>query len=980
MSQRSDVIALIESGAPVRPIVQKCSYISEEEYPMKQFAARWSTRGGFCIVCAMLVASAAAGVEQEVARNPSSMCIIRNDGQLIDVEGRARPDVFFTCVARGARLFFRRDGISYVFARSVATPGQMAVPLGISAPPVKMPTHGTTQLYRVDMKFVNARTDVVPAGLRMRTDKENFYLAHCPEGVTGVPAFEGLIYRNAWPGIDVSFTIHDGRLKSEFIVHAGGNPRLIGMSYMGATDIVHERDGTLSVTTPLGSLVEHAPVSYQYGRAIATKYSVENSAVSFALDDYDTGSDLIIDPWSTYYGGSLWDEPYSIRTDASGNVYMSGIMESTNFPMTTGAFQTASAGGYDCFLVKFNTSGQRLWATYYGGSSTESLPFHTLDAGGNICMASSTASTDFPVTQGAFQFTSAGSADLGIVKFTNAGIRLWATYCGGTWDDFPMGVAADAAGDFYFTGQVYSTNFPVTAGAFQTTKRGGTYDYDLFILKMGANGARHWATYYGGSSSDWAEYSGITADAAGNTYVTGVTYSNDFPVTPGAFQTTFGGREDAYLVKFGPTGTRIWATYYGGSGEERSYSPHVDVTGAVYFVGYTTSSNFPVSAGALQTTLASSPDAYVVKMTSGGARVWATFYGGGAGDSFNYITSDPEGYLYITGGSSSTDFPVTAGSFQTTKNGSATTFDAVAVKFDAGGARLWGTYLGGADHDFGLCIARDNANNLYVAGQTTSTNFPVSTTAFQQTYGGGLLDCFLMQGLSNGIFGTVKLNARVYLAGSWNGVNMNTLLNSSVQEYLPAIQPYAIGPFLYDGTESVATNFFASNRSIVDWILVELRTGTDSTTRVARRSGFLKSDGSIVDVDGTSPLSFLVASGSYFIVIRHRNHLKIMSASALVMTTAFTTIYDFTTAANRAYTTSPSIVPQKQLATGKYGLYSGDGNADGGVNAGDQNAVWRAQFGNPGYLAGDFNLDGSVNAGDINSYWRPNNGVGSQVP
>jgi hypothetical protein len=231
---------------------------------------------------------------------------------------------------------------------------------------------------------------------------------------------------------------------------------------------------------------------------------------------------------------------------------------------------------------------------------------------------------------------------------------------------------------------------------------------------------------------------------------------------------------------------------------------------------------------------------------------------------------------------------------------------------------------------------------------------------------------------------SLQLDAKVYLAGPWNSLNgtMNTLINTVDQSWLPTAQPYGASPFSYTGAESVSSNFFNSNRSIVDWVLVELRSGAPPTMiSVARRAAFLKSDGSIVDIDGVSPVSFAdVLPGYYSIVVFHRNHLAIMSASAVAMSSVSVTTYDFTTAANQAYSTSPSIVPQKLLATGKYGLYSGDGNADGGINSGDQNSVWRAQFGNPGYLNGDFNLDGSVNAGDINSYWRPNNGIGTQVP
>jgi hypothetical protein len=225
--------------------------------------------------------------------------------------------------------------------------------------------------------------------------------------------------------------------------------------------------------------------------------------------------------------------------------------------------------------------------------------------------------------------------------------------------------------------------------------------------------------------------------------------------------------------------------------------------------------------------------------------------------------------------------------------------------------------------------------------------------------------------------GPLSVSAKVLLAGPWDATSllMDPALN--VGGKLPLAQPYSGIPWNYPGTEQVASqSFFQSNPNIVDWVLVELRTGTASTTTVAHRAGFLLRDGCIVDTDGLSALRFptVYPPQSCHLVVRHRNHLAVMSASAVGLGGG-TNNYDFTTAAEKAYG-----IDMKLLATGKYGMYSGDANADRFINASDITFHWRPQNGSSGYLSGDFNMDGFVNASDVTFHWRPHNGRATQVP
>ena len=220
-----------------------------------------------------------------------------------------------------------------------------------------------------------------------------------------------------------------------------------------------------------------------------------------------------------------------------------------------------------------------------------------------------------------------------------------------------------------------------------------------------------------------------------------------------------------------------------------------------------------------------------------------------------------------------------------------------------------------------------------------------------------------------------------FLQGPYSGGTMTTALNAII----PLSQPYNVSPWNYNGTESVASGFFSSHLNIVDWVLIELRATTASSSVEERRACFILNNGSIVDLDGSSPVVFDKTDGnSYYVVIRHRNHLAIMSANTLTLSSSLagvyltggSSIYSFSSAQTQAYGTNP----MQDLGSGVFGLISGDGNSNGGVNIADRNLVWRIQNGTLGYLLGDFDLSSGVNIADRNLKWRINNGKLSQVP
>lgn len=322
-------------------------------------------------------------------------------------------------------------------------------------------------------------------------------------------------------------------------------------------------------------------------------------------------------------------------------------------------------------------------------------------------------------------------------------VLSYSTYLGGSSDDFPGGIAVDAAGNAYVTGWTSSTNFPTTTGAFQTTLSGGVVRGDVFVTKLSADGsALLYSTYLGSDGVDFG--SGIAVDAAGNAYITGsiFTYtpgvSTNFPVTPGAFQTTFGGgSQDGFMTKLNANGSALlYSTYLAGSAIDIPRAVAVDAAGNAYLTGDTNSANFPTTTGVFQTAFGGGDeDAFVTELNAdGSALIYSTYLGGSNGDFGYGIAVDATGNAYLTGLTSSPNFPTTSGPFQPTPAGGS---DAFVTKLNANGSALiYSTYLGGGDNDSGYGIAVDSTGNAYVTGQTISGNFPATAGAFQTSVSG----------------------------------------------------------------------------------------------------------------------------------------------------------------------------------------------------------------------------------------------------
>ena len=447
--------------------------------------------------------------------------------------------------------------------------------------------------------------------------------------------------------------------------------------------------------------------------------------------------------WGTYYTATqeVWpfgeDVGKSCITDASGNVYMVGYTSSnagSNFLATSGAHQSVHAGGptsggsgsFDAYLVKFNSSGVRQWATYYGGSQNDFGFSCATDASGNVFMIGITSSTSGIATAGAHE-TAVNNGFL--VKFNSSGVRQWGTYFGGNGKH----CTTDASGNIYIVGETDLTSGITTAGTHQTVNGGGS---DAFLVKFNPSGVKQWGTYFGGSSAEGGN--SCTIDALGNIYMTGVTFSSSGIATAGAHQTANTGYTDAFLVKFNSSGVRQWGTYYGGVGPDDGFSCTTDASGNVYMTGQAQqqmAASGIATPGSHQSAYGGGyNDAFLVKFDSNGLRQWGTYYGGSLADEGNSCTIDALGNIYMTGFTQSSTGIATAGAVKIVISG---VNDAYLVKFNPNGVRQSGTYYGGGDIDIASSCTTDASGNIYMTGHTQS-NSGIATAGAHQTVNGGV--------------------------------------------------------------------------------------------------------------------------------------------------------------------------------------------------------------------------------------------------
>ncbi|MFX0095241.1 MAG: SBBP repeat-containing protein, partial [Candidatus Hodarchaeota archaeon] len=402
--------------------------------------------------------------------------------------------------------------------------------------------------------------------------------------------------------------------------------------------------------------------------------------------------------FSTYLGGRGNDQLFSmgngLASDPVGNVVVTGKTTSTNFPILN-AFQTLKSGVEDAIIVKVSSNGGLVFGTYLGGTGRDSGQGVAADSFGNSIVAGYTTSTDFP-TLNASQGSNNGGDDVFIAKFSPNGTLLFATYFGGSNDDWGYGVTVDGNNNILVTGETLSSNFP-TLNALQENHRGG--ERDGFIAKFSPNGTLLFSTYFGGGGSDYA--AGLTCDNSGNILITGFTGSNNFPVVNATQASLGGGDGDAFIAKISSDGQSLmYCTYLGGTSYESGRGVvTVDSTGGAVFTGTTASTDFPVTNAYQESFGGGDLDAFMAKLSFNGTLVFATYFGGTDNDFADDVVANTTGELIIIGTTESVDLPTSLNAYQQNKK---TESDAYITMFSEDGQTLlFSTYLGGNAMDDG---------------------------------------------------------------------------------------------------------------------------------------------------------------------------------------------------------------------------------------------------------------------------------------
>ena len=550
------------------------------------------------------------------------------------------------------------------------------------------PERATVERENVPRRSVNIKLSFVGANPHPRIEPfdrldtvVSYFIGNEPEKWRpDVPVWGGVRYVDLYPGVDLEITSEGGQMVQRLAARPGADLSAVqiqvaGIKVMGTegrTLRLASAAGILALPLPNADFAFTVVGDVEVGLAsmwtVASGGRPTTDAILSAFQTPTSSENPIGLLYSTFLGGSLDDYAYDIAVDTSGRAYIAGDTWSRNFPTTPGAFDpTLNGYSYDAFVVRFSADGSALeYSTYLGGSASER-----------------------------------GAA-----------------------------IAIDSIGRAYMLGSTLSSDFPVTAGAYDTSYDGSYRQSDLFLVRLNTSGsALDYGTFIGGS--DMEVPAAIAVDAASRAYVTGSTYSINFPTTAGAFNTHHsGGFDDVFVTRVNSIGSTLeYSTFLGGSESDGADAIAVDLTGRVYIVGDTWSDNFPTTPGAFDTNHNGGYyDVFLTRLNANGSYLeYSTFLGGSAADFGYAVAVDAAGRAYVAGATISPDFPTTPSSYDTTPNSS---YDTFVTRLNVNGSGLeYSTLLGGSASESIMGLDIGFAGRVYIAGNTDSTNFPITPNA-----------------------------------------------------------------------------------------------------------------------------------------------------------------------------------------------------------------------------------------------------------
>ena len=720
-------------------------------------------------ICAFTYPSFADKKKSDGKNSDEKINIIENKGQWDS-------EINYMAKIGGGNVWFKNNSFTFEFFNQEDIQKLHAATHGKYAPSLT----DRIRQHAYSLNFVNTNTDVKMKSNEKFDFYHNYYIGNDPsKWASNVKLFGEIEYASLYDGVDVKIgTSKEGYFKYDFVVHAGADASQIKWSYNGIEPLL--KNNKIILNSNAGEIVESLPEVYQWIRGekklVDCQILLNNKTISLNFPKgYDTQFDLIIDPtviFSTYTGSTADNWGYTATNDSRGNAYGGGVVFSAGFPVSVGAFDNTFSGGgsiTDIGLIKYSPNGvNRLFATYLGGTGSESPHSLIVDSQNNIIIYGTTSSSNFPVSAGCYDNTFNGGlstlmdgyisysagVDIFVTKLDTAGISLLgSTFIGGSanegfnnsatlyynYGDEARGeVIVDANDNIIVASCTQSSNFPSTAGAVSTALQ-GAQDGVAFQLSPNCSSLT-WSTYLGGANTD-AAYGLKVNPINGNVYVCGGTKSNNFPTIPGTIHPVqIGGTADGFVAALNPANASlVTGSYLGTTGYDQAYAIQIDSDGDVYLMGQSTGA-YPV-VGSVYSNPGSSQFIHKINpsLTS---TIWSTVIGSGTTATINI---SPVAFLvdyckniYISGWGGSinagygngttTGLPVTAGAYDVTTDGS--DFYCMVLERNAA-SLLYGTFFGGSgdEHVDGGTSRFDNNGTIYqavCAGCGGTSSFPTT--------------------------------------------------------------------------------------------------------------------------------------------------------------------------------------------------------------------------------------------------------------
>ncbi|GBD97977.1 MAG TPA: choice-of-anchor D domain-containing protein [Nitrospirae bacterium] len=589
-------------------------------------------------------------------------------------------------------------------------------------------------------------------GVNKSVTMVNYFIGSKDNWRTNIPTWQEVSLGEVYEGIELKLKAYGNNVEKLFTVYPGGTSEDIKLKMEGAKGIKVNKSGELEIETALGTVKMTKPVAYQETggekKYIQVAYNVlaGSGTYGFEIGEYDQTKPLVIDPLlaSTFIGGGSGDYAKSLAVDSSGDVFVAGYTGSPDYPTTESAYDTTLDANADVFISKFDSNLSILVSsTFIGGSGSDHFYALAVDSSGDVFVAGGTHSYDYPTTVGAYDTVNSGKGDVFVSKLdSDLSILVSSTFIGGSTYDSAYTLAIDSAGDVFVAGETDSTDYPTTEGAYDTSKNGSFYS-DVFVSKLDSNLSSLVAsTFIGEGRYDSSVHDdlALAVDSSGGVFVAGGTGSSDYPTTVGAYDTVYNGKSDVFVSKLdGDLSSLVLSTFIGGSDFDDAFALTIDSSGDVFVAGQTYSSDYPTTEGAYDTSKNGNGDVFVSKLDSDLSSLLAsTFIGGSYSDYVDALAIDSSGDVFVAGDTWSYDYPTTEGAYDTTYNDTTVgDYDVFVSKLDNNlSSLLASTFIGGSYSDYAETLAIDFSGNVFIAGYTYSSDYPITEGAYDTTDNG----------------------------------------------------------------------------------------------------------------------------------------------------------------------------------------------------------------------------------------------------